>query len=188
LNGKKTKLRDIEIDVLAELMKNSRKSDRELAKALGISQPTVTRMRTKLEKSGVIKEYTLIPDFKQLGYQIMAVVFMGKQEPQDRKYRIELRKAATELEAKTPQASLTIVDGMGLGKGRMLIFLYKDYASYMEGLKTIRSLAHVDAEDMETFLVDLNDESLFRILTLKEIARHLQTFGKSSEPEKSHNP
>jgi DNA-binding Lrp family transcriptional regulator len=40
-------------------MKNSRRSDRELALVLGISQPTVTRLRTRLEKEGIIKEYTM---------------------------------------------------------------------------------------------------------------------------------
>jgi DNA-binding Lrp family transcriptional regulator len=178
---KRVNFKDTEIRVLAELMKNSRKSDREIARVVGVSQPTITRLRTKLEKSGVIKEYTLIPDFKQLGYQIMAVVFMGKQETTDKKYRQELRKAAVELEDKTPQACLTVVDGMGLDKGRMLIFLYKDYGDYTRGLETIRSLTHVEADELETFLVDLTDESLFRILSLKQIARHFQTYGKKPE-------
>jgi DNA-binding Lrp family transcriptional regulator len=174
-------LKDIEVKVLAELMKNSRKSDRELAKAIGVSQPTVTRTRTKLEKKGIIKEYTLIPDFKQLGYQIMAVVFMGKPETRNRKESEELRNAAVELEKKTPKASLMVVDGIGLGKGRMLIFLYKDYGSYTKGLQTIRSLPHVEAEELESFLVDLEDERNFRVLSMRQLARHFQTLGKSSE-------
>ena len=60
------KLKRIELRLVAELMKNSRKSDRELAKILGISQPTVTRIRNKLEREGVIREYTAIPDFSKL--------------------------------------------------------------------------------------------------------------------------
>jgi DNA-binding Lrp family transcriptional regulator len=48
-------------------MKNSRKSDRQLARAIGTSQPTVTRIRSRLEKEGYIKEYTMIPDFGKLG-------------------------------------------------------------------------------------------------------------------------
>jgi DNA-binding Lrp family transcriptional regulator len=181
------KLKDTEIRLVAELMKNSRKSDRELAKALGVSQPTVTRTRIRLEKLGVIKEYTLIPNFKQLGYQIMAVVFMRKQETQNRKDRAALRKAALELEDKTPQACLTVVDGMGLEKGRMLILLYKDYGSYTKGMEVIKNLTHVEPGGLESFLVDLNDENLFRILSMKQVARHFQTFGKSSESETSHS-
>jgi DNA-binding Lrp family transcriptional regulator len=44
------------ITLLYELMKNSRKSDRDLAKILDVSQPTVTRMRRKLETSEYISE------------------------------------------------------------------------------------------------------------------------------------
>jgi DNA-binding Lrp family transcriptional regulator len=34
-------MKDIELRLISELMKNSRRSDRELAKAIGISQPTI---------------------------------------------------------------------------------------------------------------------------------------------------
>jgi DNA-binding Lrp family transcriptional regulator len=186
LNGKKSgNLKDIEVRVLAELMKNSRKSDRELAKVVGVSQPTVTRIRNKLEKSGIIKEYTLIPDFTKLGYQIMAVAFIGKQEGPTEKESKELRKAAAELENKTPYASLIVVNGVGLGKGRMLVNLYKDYASYTKGMEVIKSLPNVQADNLEGFLVDLNDERNFRILSLRQIARHIETFGVSKAREKS---
>ena len=62
--------------LLAELMKNSKTSDRELATKLGVSQPTVSRIRAKLEREGYIKEYTLVPDFHKLGFEIMAVTLV----------------------------------------------------------------------------------------------------------------
>ena len=45
--------------LLRELLKNSKRSDRELSKILGVSQPTITRARTKLVNEGVIKELEL---------------------------------------------------------------------------------------------------------------------------------
>ena len=42
------------IDLLYGLIKNSKRSDRELAKVVGISQPTITRMRKNFEKSEYI--------------------------------------------------------------------------------------------------------------------------------------
>jgi DNA-binding Lrp family transcriptional regulator len=45
-------MKDSELRLTAELMKNSRRSDRELAKALGVSQPMISRMIKKLEKEG----------------------------------------------------------------------------------------------------------------------------------------
>ena len=75
-------LKKIEIRIIAELMKNSHRSDRQIAQALGVSQPTVSRTIKKLEKEGIIKEYTMIPDFRRLGYQLMALAFLGKPETQ----------------------------------------------------------------------------------------------------------
>ncbi len=43
-------MKDVEFRLVSELMKNSRRSDRELARVLGISQPTVSRMLRKLKK------------------------------------------------------------------------------------------------------------------------------------------
>jgi len=69
-------VKDIEFRLVSELVKNSRRSDRELAKALGVSQPTVSRIRVRLEKQGLI-DYSAIPNMAQLGFEIIAVT-LGK--------------------------------------------------------------------------------------------------------------
>jgi DNA-binding Lrp family transcriptional regulator len=66
-------MKETELKLISELMKNSRRSDRELAKAIGTSQPTVSRMIQKLEKQGIISEYTMIPDFTKLGYSLLTI-------------------------------------------------------------------------------------------------------------------
>ena len=76
------KLKDVELKLIAELSKNSRRSDRELAKQLRVSQPSVTRIRNKLEKEGIIREYTVIPDSSRLGYQMASVTLAKMKEPQ----------------------------------------------------------------------------------------------------------
>jgi Lrp/AsnC family transcriptional regulator for asnA, asnC and gidA len=60
-------VKDIELKLISELMKNSRRSDRALAKVLKTSQPMVTRTRARLEREGYLREYTVIPDFHKLG-------------------------------------------------------------------------------------------------------------------------
>ena len=92
----KKALKDVELKLISELMKNSRRSDRELAKVLGVSQPTVTRIRTRLEKEGHIKEYTMIPDFSQLGYQMMGVTLLKLRELEREEGEMRQRKAAVE--------------------------------------------------------------------------------------------
>ena len=61
------------MSLLLELLKNSKRSDREIAKALGVSQPTVSRRRQRLVEEGMIKEFTVIPDFTKMGYEILEI-------------------------------------------------------------------------------------------------------------------
>ncbi|MCW3982010.1 MAG: Lrp/AsnC family transcriptional regulator, partial [Candidatus Bathyarchaeota archaeon] len=60
-------MKKIDSRILAELMRNSKVSDRQLAKRVGVSQPTITRRRARLEK-GIINGYTTIPHWANLGY------------------------------------------------------------------------------------------------------------------------
>jgi len=70
-----TKLKDIDFKILFGLMKNSKISDRKLAKKIGVSQPTVTRRRARLEKE-LIDGYTVIPKWVKMGYEILAFTFV----------------------------------------------------------------------------------------------------------------
>jgi len=54
------KLKPLDYRLLFELMKDAKRSDRQLSNILGISQPTVSRKRAFLEKE-LIDGYTAIP-------------------------------------------------------------------------------------------------------------------------------
>jgi len=56
---------------------NSNRSDLELAKVLGISKPTVSRMKRKLVNDEMIEAYSVIPNFYEIGYRIMAFTFVN---------------------------------------------------------------------------------------------------------------
>jgi DNA-binding Lrp family transcriptional regulator len=178
----KEPLKDVELRLISELMKNSKRSDRELGRAMGISQPTVTRLRRKLEKMGVIREYTIVPDFTQIGYQIMGVTFLGLKEGQRKEGEIGLRKAASELEQENPFASILAVNGMGINKDRLFITLYRDFADYSRTMQLTKQLPWVNVDSMETFLVNLQDENHYRILTMAQLARHIQLSKKGVKP------
>ena len=93
------KNRDIDYKILSELIKNSKTSDRSIAKLLNVSQPTVTRRRDKLEKEGLL-EYTAIPNLEKLGFEIVAFHFiLWKTESLYRhKHRHEYDFSKEELE------------------------------------------------------------------------------------------
>lgn len=101
--------------MIAELMKNSRRSDRELAKAIGVSQPTITRLIKKLEKEGYIKEYTMIPDFRKLGYELMALIFIKLKNTLSSEEAEKAREITQESLSKSAFGIVMLERGIGLG-------------------------------------------------------------------------
>jgi len=69
-------LDEIDKKILGELLLNSNRSYRELAKAIGISAATVINHVQRLESAGVIKEYTVMLDFERLGFELTVVTEM----------------------------------------------------------------------------------------------------------------
>jgi len=135
--------KDRMMELLHELLKNSKRSDRDLAKILGLSQPTVTRMRRKLEKTGYVWEYTIIPDFTKLGYELMAFT-----EP----FR-KLAEKAHKWALENPKIILGAAgDGMD-GKNCMMISLHKDFTDYYRFISRFREKWSSYLRGIESFLV-----------------------------------
>jgi Lrp/AsnC family transcriptional regulator for asnA, asnC and gidA len=60
--------------VIVEMLReNARVSYSEIARKLGISEVAVMKRVKKLEASGVIKKYTVIVDYKKLGYNMVSI-------------------------------------------------------------------------------------------------------------------
>ena len=171
-------LKNVEYKIAAELMRNSRRSDREIAKIVGVSQPTVSRIMERLEKNGVIREYTMIPDFGKLGYQLMGITFFklgGTGEEAEK----ALRKRGDELDRQKDFASLMVVEGLGVTRDRAFVTLYKDYSEYLETVRSVKQLPGINVESMVTFLVDLQDKNNYRILTMSKVACHLSSLERA---------
>ncbi|MFH0714796.1 MAG: Lrp/AsnC family transcriptional regulator [Candidatus Diapherotrites archaeon] len=73
-----------EEEVLIELLKNAKISDKELAKKLGTSQPTITRIRNKLQQKHFFSSYTVLPSLSNLGLNLMVFTFLGIVNFKDR--------------------------------------------------------------------------------------------------------
>jgi DNA-binding Lrp family transcriptional regulator len=175
-------MKDVELRLISELMKNSRKSDRELAKAIGVSQPTVTRVRSKLEREGIIKEYTMLPDFSKLGFEIMAITFIKFIKELSPEELHETRGYSREIEKKNPEALLMVAEGLGLGFDRVIISFHKDYSSYVKVIDLVKSEArYINASHIESFIIGLADGAHYKPLTFSVIADYLQ---KTKEEDK----
>jgi DNA-binding Lrp family transcriptional regulator len=153
-------LKELERKLLSELMKNSRRSDRELAKALGVSQPTTTRLRTKLEKEGYIKEYTIIPNFNKIGYTIMALNFV-KLDPKLTDHEVEgFRKTHPDTMGKDPFGVVLIQRGIGLGYDSVIVSFHQNYASYDAFRKHTKRSMGANITEVNTFLINLENDTL----------------------------
>lgn len=162
-------LKDIDIKIISQLMKNSRQSDRELSKRIGVSQPTVTRRRAILEKE-MIDGYTMIPKWNRLGYEIFAMTF----------FKIKKIIASTEKYESTRKKGLdwlmsqpTVVMGgacRGMGMDAFNLSFHKSYSDYDEWMQTFRAEMGEFVDEIQSVLVNLAGKELLKPLNWKNLA------------------
>jgi DNA-binding Lrp family transcriptional regulator len=157
-------------NVLSELLGNSKQSDREIGRKLGKSQPTVTRIRRKLEKEGYIKEYTLIPDFEMLGFELMSMVFLKLLRQPSEKDFAEMRKLGEVLAKETGSSTTMALRGMGLGFNAVVVSFHRDYTAYNTVLSGIKQMEFVNPAAVQSFLIDLCDKTPYRHLSFKPLS------------------
>ncbi len=161
-----SKREEAQSKLLFELIKGARRSDRDLARVMKISQPTVTRKRTILEREGLIREYTVIPDLEKMGYQILAFTFLSFNQPP----RPELMERAKEWAKKQPSL-IFAADGAGMGMNSVMVSAHKDYASFSRLLTQLRQDWQPNLKDMQSFMICVNRPELF----IKQFSfRHLE--------------
>ena len=139
--------------LLRELLKNSKRTDRGLAKILKVSQPTITRARHKLEKSGMIQDYTIIPDFRKMGFEILSLTFVKMRSEI---LTPEVMEEAKKYAAKFPNAIFAST-GEGLGMTGVIISFHRDYTDYHRKLNLLRVDWKDFAEDVQSFVVSIGE-------------------------------
>jgi DNA-binding Lrp family transcriptional regulator len=166
---KSFRLKDSERRLIIELMKNSHRRNRQLSKALGVSLATVTRMINNMEKEGVIQEYTMIPDFRKLGYTLIAATFTKLRQTRDPKRVAEAKEIAAGYDGRFGIVMIEL--GVGFGYEAMLLSYHENYASYLRFLDKFRK-DFPETEKLETFIMNLNDKIRYLPLTLKQVSLH----------------
>jgi len=148
--------------LLLEFMKDSKRSDREIAKVIGVSQPTITRMRQRLVKEGAIREFTIIPDFVKMGYEIMAISsFKSKRMKEMEERAIKLTEARPNI--------LFAARAEGMGKNGVIISLHKNYTDFSNFLSDLMVEGEDYTEDYDTLLISLKG-LIIKPLSLKYLA------------------
>jgi DNA-binding Lrp family transcriptional regulator len=149
---------------------------------LGTSQPTISRLINRLEKQGVIKEYTMIPDFSKLGYTLMVVTLVKHREDLDPEHmKIAERKGVSHARTESSLETVMAERGIGFGYDAVIIAYEKDYTAYKHLLERIKAFNHLEASQTQSFIVDLSDKVHYRPFTYSTIAKH---FLPTRKPEK----
>jgi DNA-binding Lrp family transcriptional regulator len=149
--------------LLFELMKNSKRSDREIAKIIGVSQPTITRMRQRLEKKAIV-EYTIIPDWKELGFEIMALTFIKASKQQG------LNEKAREWAAKNPSVVFAS-GGEGMGMDGAMISFHRNFSDFSDFIANLKMELSENLHDVRSFLMTTDGARLMKPFSLKYLEK-----------------
>jgi len=155
--------------ILSELFKNSRMSDRRLAKILGVSQPTVTRRRARLEK-GLIDGYTIVPRWKEMGFEIAAFTFIKWRREHLKQGKFEeITEKAKRWLAKQPNVVLA-GPGEGTGWDGVMISFHKSYSDFVK-FKTEHDMELSDIIlESRSFIMEVDPKIAIKPFHLKYLA------------------
>ncbi|MGD0159336.1 MAG: Lrp/AsnC family transcriptional regulator [Candidatus Bathyarchaeia archaeon] len=142
--------RETELSIVRELVKGARRSDREIAKVVGVSQPTVSRFVKKLEGQGLIREYTIIPKLSKMGYELLVFTFLSFAED-----RPELFEKAREWTSKQP-CVIFAGNGEGCGSNSIMVSIHEDYTSYTNLITQLKRDWQPNLTGEQSFVISLN--------------------------------
>jgi DNA-binding Lrp family transcriptional regulator len=166
------KLKGIDFKILAELMKNSKTSDRTIAKNLGVSQPTITRRRARLEED-VIDSYTVIPKFKELGFELLAFNLL-QYDPKVRTLPESQRIEKIRKTIKQHPSVIYASSGHGLKCQGVSVSIHPDYADYVAFIRATQEEWGEWVSNIHSFTVSLRSDNIIQPLTFRRLLKHIK--------------
>ena len=144
-------------------------SDRQLAKEIGVSQPTVTRRRAKLEKTA-LDGYTAVPKWAAMGFEILAIS-MVKSHPSAGVRKNAKASIARVVKWTMDQPNVIMASGCrGMGRNGVMMSVHKSYADFDRFMvEHKRELGDLFSE-IDTALVNLGGTEIVKPLHLKYLA------------------
>ncbi len=139
--------------LLLEYLKDSNRSDKQMAKLMGVSEPTIARMKRRLVKDGLVEQFSVIPNFYKIGYEILAFSCV-KFKPEK---LAEIEGKAKEW-AQSNHEIIFSSRAEGMGMHAITISLHKNYAEYDKFLRKNKIDWSGLLEEVHFMLVDLKGE------------------------------
>jgi DNA-binding Lrp family transcriptional regulator len=141
--------------LLLEYLKDSNRDDREVAKDLGVSQATVSGLKSKLIEEGFVTHFSAIPNLGKMGYEILAfsLVKFNRDMMVDNMPEI-IKKAKVWVKSHSEILFDSLADGMGMDA--VTISVHKNYAEYKDFLAQNKREWGKFMSEVHFILVDLN--------------------------------
>lgn len=158
--------------LLHELLKDSSRSDRELGKAIGVSQPTVSKMKKNLREKGIIQGFTMIPDFSKMGYNLLAFTFV---KPKGILSSSSELKISTEIAQKwlNEQANVIFADFCrGMNMHAFMISFHTSYQDFDKFIKNHNQKLGCLLDDVKSCLVNLAGDDTLKPFHFKYLANN----------------
>jgi len=162
----------IDRKILAELIKNSKESDRKLAKKIGVSQPTVTRRRARLEKE-VISSYTLVPKWVKLGFKLLVITFVKSREARTSQEKLEETLEKSKKWMMQHPNVLACVGSRGMNMGGFMISIHRDYSEFDEFMRDHDLELGRYLDDIQSVVVNLDGGQILKPLDFKYLADYI---------------
>lgn len=141
-------LDEIDRKLLKELLKDSKRSYRELAKAIGVSAATVINHVQRLESAGVIKDYSIRLDHERLGYELTVITEITVSKG-------KLLETDEEI-AKLPYVC-AVYDITGLTDA-MVVAKFKSRSSLSEFTKRLLAMPYVERTNTHMVLTTIKED------------------------------
>lgn len=162
-------MKALDYRLLWELIKDSRRSDRQLARALGTSQPTVTRKRAKLEKN-LIEGYTAIPSFWKIGFELVAFTFVrSKFKGASSEERDDAVRKGREWIMKQSDVVLAL-SGQGMGRDGLAVSFHKSYSDFLTFKRNLDTERSDFISESQSFIAVTDPKSIMKPLHFKYLA------------------
>jgi hypothetical protein len=114
----------------------------------------------------------MIPDFSKLDYEIMGITSLKVAEKPQVGFN-KIRKATVEPEKSSLHAGLMIVNGLSGEENSLFIDFYENYSAYSKVISAVKQFPFIAVDSIESFLVNLKDETSYRLLSMSAIAQHI---------------
>jgi DNA-binding Lrp family transcriptional regulator len=150
----KTGFTSRERSILLELAKNARLSDRDLAAKLKTSQPTITRLRSKMMEDKYIDRFVILPNLSKLGLKFWSVTTMKPSS-------VGAGKKILAWASDSPQV-LMAGEGEGPRMHSVLVeSIHADFSQYQEFIRDFKDKFAGQVTDLHAFYMDSQNVTKF---------------------------